>query len=168
MDRTLSIPLAVIVERVEIHSRWHGYAWRPSGALLAVTQMQTGMPLGRDENAVHYFAGVQTLDLYPTDVSSYRENIEQDFPRIYVVLSTSENDGDDDVPRLHLVTVAPDEAESYLEGEPGLVHGIPMPKPLFDLISAYIDEHERPASTGREDRQRPVSFRQVWRMESRK
>jgi hypothetical protein len=84
------------------------------------------------------------LDLHPTDIASYRDNLRQDVPRIYVVLAPA----DEQPPQIRLVMAAPDEAQSYLCGDPGLVDGVPMPASLIALISAYIEEHAASAATG--------------------
>jgi Protein of unknown function (DUF3305) len=166
---TLSISLGVIIERTKIDSRWQSAAWRASGVLLAGTKMQNGSLLWKANGIAEYFAGVETLSLHPSDVSSYRENLEQDIPRLYVVLADTGGGDDDNVPRPHLLTAAPDEAESYLDDQPSLVHGVPMPKPVYDLIAAYVAEHARVgASPVRNERRRPISFQRTTRMESSK
>jgi hypothetical protein len=157
MDRVLCIPLGLIVERRKIESMWQRYAWRPSGVLLGTARLRTGNLLWGTQEAAYFFAGSGTLSLYPTDVPSYRENLGQQPPRVYVVM-TARSSRDDEPPSLHLFTAAPDEAQSYLEGDPGLVDGIPMPRPLRDLVAAYIDEYDQVGGGDPRQRRRPVSF----------
>lgn len=158
MERTLCIPLGLIVERRRLENIWQRYAWRPSGVLLGTARLRTGTLLRGSAQTAYYYAGVGTLSLYPTDVSSYRVNLAQHPPRLYVVLSAREYVRDDEPPRLHLVTAAADEAQSYLDRDPGLVDGIAMPSPLRDLIAAYVDEYDRTGADGPHERRRPVSF----------
>lgn len=143
MERHLAIPIGIIIERGAVESAWQTYVWRPTEAVIGETSLEPGSRIRRGGDTEAYFAGAASLDLHPTDVASYRENLRQDVPRIYVVLAS----GDDQPPQVHLVTAAPDEAQSYLDGDPGLVDGVPMPASLIALISAYIKEHAAPAAT---------------------
>jgi molybdopterin-guanine dinucleotide biosynthesis protein A len=136
MDRHVSMPIGVIVERVEIAGPWPSHAWRPAGIVIGGAPLPPGSRLRQGGS---FFAGTAPLDLHRTDIASYRENLQQEVPRLYVVLAASE---DGRPPGVHLVTAAPDEAGSYLDGEPTLVDGIPMPRPLIDLVVAYIAEHD--------------------------
>jgi hypothetical protein len=159
MERVLCIPLGLIVERRTLESIWQHYSWRPSGVLVGTSRLRTGTLLWGSAEASYYFAGAGTLSLYPTDVPSYRENLTQIPPRLYVVLAARGYGRDDEPPGLHLLTAAPDEAQSYLDGgDPGLVDGIPMPRPLRDLIAAYVDEYDQGDADAQRTRRRPVSF----------
>lgn len=135
MDRHVTLAVSVIVERRAVDSPWQSHAWCVADAVVGEAPLPPGSRLRQDSAATAYFAGSATLELHPTDIASYRENLRQEMPRLYVVLS--EPDGNEP-PRVHLVTAAPDEAESYLEGEPSLVDGVPMPRPLIALMQDYI------------------------------
>ena len=93
----------------------------------------------KDGEVTFYFVGASNLILHKTETDSYRLNIRQTEPCIYVVLKPSGRQ--DAAPDVHLVTVAPDEAEAYLEGDEWIVGGVPMPGPLRDLVRTFIDEH---------------------------
>ncbi|MEJ2377259.1 MAG: DUF3305 domain-containing protein [Pseudolabrys sp.] len=149
MERTLCIPLGIIAERSRVNSRWQSYAWRASGVLIGPSRMRAGSPLWRDEDAANYFAGAGTLSLYTIDVPSYRVNVEQPVPRLYVVLAAQERD---DIPAaVHFLTAAPDEAKSYAADHSlMLVDALPMPKQLLELVAAYITEHVPPNAPARD------------------
>lgn len=136
MDRHVTLTVSVIIELRPVDSPWQSHAWCLAEAIVGEAPLPAGSRLRQDSAVTAYFAGTATLELHPTDIASYRENLRQETPRLYVVLS--EPDGNEP-PRVHLVTAAPDEAESYLEGEPSLVDGVPMPRPLAAAIQAYID-----------------------------
>jgi hypothetical protein len=128
MERRLSIPVGVVAERTTIGSTWQSHAWRPAGVLIGDTALTAGSLL---------------LELHPTDVDSYRHNLEQAVPRIYVVLAETAEDAP---PTVLLVTAAPDEASSYFDGDGRMVDGVPMGRELTGLIAAYVAGHARPAT----------------------
>jgi hypothetical protein len=136
MDRHVTLAIGVIVERRAVEGPWQSHAWCVADAVIGEAPLEPGSRLRQDGTAAAYFAGTATLELDPTDIASYRENLRQEIPRLYVVLS--EPDGDEP-PRVHLVTAAPDEAECYLDGDPNLVDGVPMPHPLVAMIGDYVD-----------------------------
>jgi hypothetical protein len=143
MERRLSIPVGVIVERRAIDTGWQSHVWRPAGVLVGETGLTTGSLLRDDGCTASYFAGDARLELHPTNIDSYRDNLEQVAPRIYVVLAET---ADDATPAVLLVTAAPDEASSYFDGEGRMVDGVPIGSELAGLIAAYVAECARPAA----------------------
>jgi len=138
MEKHLSIPIGIIIEKCAMDGPWQTDVWRPTEAVVGQVPLETGSRIRRAGKIEAYFAGNAALDLYPSDIASYRNNLHQEIPRIYVVLAAT----DGRPPNVHLVTAAPDEAEAYLDGDPSLVDGVPMPPSLIALISTYIDEYD--------------------------
>ena len=95
----------------------------------------------QEDGADVYFVGSSTLHLHKTEAASYRTNIEQDTPHLYVVLEPVSGVGEASTPRVHLITAAPDEAEAYLEGDEWLIGSVPMPMSLRDTVAAFVDEY---------------------------
>lgn len=149
MERQMSIPISVVVERTAIDSAWQSHVWRPTGVIVGNTALEVGTLLRQDPSSASYFAGTAPLQLFPTDVESYRTNLAQNVPRLYVVLSAPEDVLEENPPALHLVTAAPDEAESYLDGDGRLVDGVPMGPSLIELVAAYVAEHPSAPPTGK-------------------
>lgn len=146
MERRLSIPVGIIVESRTLDGPWESQTWHPVGAIIGPPALPPGSQIRREGTAAAYFAGTAQLNLYPAEVASYRQNLQEDVPRLYVVLTEPE---EHEPPSLHLVTAAPDEAESYLDGDPNLVDGVPMPQGLIELIDAYVREHDpEPTAAG--------------------
>ncbi len=143
MERRLSIPVGVIIERTAVDTAWQSHVWRPAGVLVGETGLTAGTLLRDDDRTATYFAGGARLELHPSDVDSYRDNLEQVVPRIYVVLAET---ADDATPVVLLVTAAPDEASSYFDGDGRMVDGVPMGSEMAGLIAAYVGEHARPAT----------------------
>jgi hypothetical protein len=141
MERRLSIPVGVVVERTATGSAWQSRAWRPAAAMIGGTALEPGSRLRQDDATASYFAGNAALELFPTEIESYCANLAQEVPRLYVVLSVPGTLAEDETPVVHLVTAAPDEAESYLDGDGRLVDGVPMAPALIELISAYVAAH---------------------------
>ena len=141
MGPVLSIPLGVFAARSSVDSPWQSHEWRPTAVILGGSQLSAGSLVRQEGGAEVYFAGASTLRLHKTEAASYRTNIEQDAPRLYVVLEARSGAGGASTPRIHLITAAPDEAEAYLEGDEWLIGSVPMPVSLRDTIVAFVDEY---------------------------
>ena len=145
MQSILCIPLGIIVERAAGSGGWQAQAWRVSSVLVGPSRLPPGSPLWRDNDAGYFFAGIGILSLYPKAVGSYRANLQQAIPRLYVVLTAQE--GDAKPPSVHLLTAAPEEAQSYhVNSNLISVTPLPMSKQLRDLVAAYIKEHVAPST----------------------
>ena len=143
MQSILCIPLGIIVERAAGSGGWQAQAWRVSSVLVGPSRLPPGSPLWRDNDAGYFFAGIGILSLYPKAVGSYRANLQQAIPRLYVVLTAQE--GDAKPPTVHLLTAAPEEAQSYdVDSKLISVSPLAMSKQLRYLVAAYIKEHAAP------------------------
>ena len=144
MEPAYSLTLGVIAVRTSIDSPWQSHEWQPTAVILGGSQLSPGSLMRRESGADVYFAGSSTLHLHKTEAASYRTNIEQDAPRLYVVLEPKSGAGGALMPRVHLITAAPDEAEAYLEGDEWLIGSVPMPMSLRDTVAAFVDEYYVP------------------------
>src|SRR4051812_8406126 len=98
-----------------------------------------GRLLRRDGEADYYFAGAAELCLDAAEIDSYRINLSQSEPRLYLVLARREDSNTP--PLVHLITADPDEAVNYLAAAPDGIEEVAMPPALADLISIFIDSH---------------------------
>ena len=142
MESSLAVPIGVIVARTRIDVAWQNHAWRSISVLLGGLNLQAGSLVRVDGETAYFFAGDAILELHAADIASYRDNIEQHTPRVYVVLNPQDEVAGPPSPQAHLVTIAPDEAESYLEGDDFLMDSVAMPVELLKLVCAFIRAHQ--------------------------
>jgi hypothetical protein len=141
MERSLTIPIGIIMARTPHRSQWQDhYAWQFAGVVQGRPGLEPGSLMRQEGETSYFFAGQNELILHATDIESYELNLSQVPPRLYVVLKPQDDAG---VPTIHLLTAAPDEAEAYLEGDDCLVDGVPMPAALIELLAAFVAGHAR-------------------------
>ena len=142
MERRLTMPLGVVVERREIDNRWQRWAWKPVAVIPGAPPIDTWRELARGGRFVRWHAATLPLDLHRTDTEGYRANLSGKVPAIYVVLRKirpSERSAGNDIAPF-LVTASPYEAEGYLEGE-DVVEVTPMSEGLIAWVQAFVQRH---------------------------
>jgi hypothetical protein len=132
--RQVSIPVGVIVARHRSRrTAWQETAWRVAMVVAGVPAAKSGSMLWAKGGITLFYAGGAELSLHPSEIASYRQNLEQPIPLIYAVFA--ERAG---VPDVLNVTAAPDEAEAYLDADGVFVDGAAMPPPVAEFVSAYV------------------------------
>jgi Protein of unknown function (DUF3305) len=142
MERSLTMPLGVVVERREIDHRWQKYSWRPVAVIPGAPPIEAWRELAHGELFVRWHAATLPLELHRTETDGYRANLAGKVPAIFVVLrkiQPSEKSAGNDVAPF-LVTASPYEAEGYLEGE-DVVEVTPMPEGLIAWVEAFVERH---------------------------
>lgn len=142
MERRLTMPLGVVVERREIDNRWQRWAWKPVGVIPGAPPIDAWRELARGERFVRWHAATLPLELHRTETEGYRANLSGKVPAIYVVLrkiQPSERSAGNDIAPF-LVTASPYEAEGYLEGE-DVVEVTPMSEGLIAWVQAFVQRH---------------------------
>ena len=78
------------------------------------------------------------MELHPTDTANYRDNLQADPPRIWVVLREAEAP-----PGLRLCVVTVDAGEAHLYADVGtdLLESLPMPAGLRSAVEAFVAQH---------------------------
>ncbi len=158
---TLRIPVAVLVERRPGATRWAEWSWR------AVEVLEEAIPdippwtLLRESAEGRrslFLAGTAEVSLHPTDTPSYKANLEQEVPRVWVVLR--EDLGTPSGLGLHCVTVDAGEAHVYADAGRDLLESLPMPPGLRAATEAFVARHhvERAFHKRRRDRADPEAL----------
>ena len=146
MERSVRMPLGVVVERRKSTSRWQDWIWRP------VSVIHGAPPVGpewrellRGETWTHYHAANLPLELHRVETEAYLLNLAQEPPRIYVVLRPATEPAAQAYRPL-LITASPVEAEGYLASGDEIVEGVPMPAAVIAWLRDFVDRHhvERP------------------------
>lgn len=135
MRQAISIPVGVIVaRRRKQRTKWKEAEWRVAMIVAGVPAARAGSKLWAKGGVALFYAGGAELSLHPSEMDSYRQNLEQAVPLIYAVIA--ERAG---VPDVLTVTAAPDEAAAYLDSDGVFVDTAAMPPPVAELLAAYVD-----------------------------
>ena len=153
MERSVSLPLGVVVERRKGTSRWQDWVWRPVAVLPGAPPVEPGgRELVHGEGWTRYLAGTMPLELHRTETEAYKANLAGRTPSIYVGLRRRL--GADDAYDPFLVTASPYEALCYEVPGDAIVEPVPMPEALIAWVQDFVDRHhvERPFYKRKRDR----------------
>lgn len=125
-----ALELAVVVERKDGAGPWASESWRPLEMVLDPPPGAGWVQLRREPGWEHYLAAGR-LDLHRSDLSSYRYNLAGEQPRLFVALRREEGRV-----RVLLVTLAPDEAQKFMESGDDVVEAVALPA----AIRAWAEE----------------------------
>ncbi|HZL62609.1 MAG TPA: DUF3305 domain-containing protein [Pseudolabrys sp.] len=149
-----SIPVGVVVERSKSASQWADYYWRPAGVLAGVPDTAPWTKLTDDGEHATFYAGAAEIELYRTETTYYRSNIESGAPTLWIALRATNAEPPYIVAA---VTADPAEGESLTETATDMVEQVPMPEAIQELVAAFVAEHhvEQPFVKRQRDRANP-------------
>lgn len=139
-----SMSVGVVVERRRIDNPWQDYSWRPVAVIPGAPPVEEWRILDQGETGgkewTHFLAGNLDLDLHSGETEGYRVNLSNRPPVVYVVLSTEDEDREEEVSPF-MVTVCPYEAEGYLENGDNIVESVAMPEEILAWVGRFIDQY---------------------------
>ncbi|MBR0679366.1 DUF3305 domain-containing protein [Roseomonas eburnea] len=137
---TIRIPVGVVAERRPGATPWAEFAWSARDVLEDPPPVAAWTVLREEAGRTLFFAGAAEVALHPTDTDNYIHNLQQDPPRIWVVLRPVEA-----APgfALQAVTVDAGEAQLYAESGADLLEALPMPPALRATLEAFVAEHHQ-------------------------
>jgi hypothetical protein len=142
MERSIRMPLGVVVERQELDNPWQRWTWKAVAVLPGAPPVEAWRELARGERSVRWHAATLPLALHRAETEAYRVNLSGRSPSIYVVLRktrpSEQTAGNEVAP--FLVTASPYEAEGYMEGD-DLVEVAPMPQALIAWVREFVERH---------------------------
>jgi Protein of unknown function (DUF3305) len=141
--------VGVLFERRPSISPWADHVWRATSILPGATVRDGWRPLGGGPDSSRFVAGGLKLEIFRGETESYRQNLSNDRPRVYVVLRRKRDD-QEVVP--FLVTVCPVEAQSYMENGEDVVEAVPMPPELSSWVSSFVERHHVPQTFAKRKR----------------
>ena len=144
-----SIPVAIVMQRRDLHNRWQSEAWEPLGVVL--NHVSGGEPsrLVEEGGITQWLFPGFELRLFRDETEGYYLNVSSNEPRIFVMWRM---DAGLAVPQF--VTVSYNEAGRLMDGGEQ-VDTVPMPAEVMAWVGGYVEEHYRPE---RKRRNRPQSF----------
>jgi hypothetical protein len=151
---TVRIPVAVLAERRPGATPWAEWSWRAVEVLEEAPDLPPWTVLREEAGRTLFLAGRAEVELHPTDTANYRDNLQADPPRIWVVLRET-----DAPPGLRLYTVTVDAGEAHLYADVGtdLLESLVMPAGLRSTVEVFVAQHhvERSFHKRRRDRADP-------------
>ena len=148
------LTIGLVLERQLLTGAWGGYAWAPVAVLPAAPDVAPWTPLGGTKERPRYYAGAAEISLYSTDTANYRDNLEAETPKLWVVLRP---EGPNPPVDVMLVTADPAEGEASTEAGSNTVATIAMPPEVAGVVAAIIAANHvvRPVIKRRRDRAEP-------------
>lgn len=134
----MRIPVGVIVERRKAKSPWIEQVWRPVSVLTGEPDAAAWTELARSEEGATFYAGRADIELYRSDTTYYRDNLNTAAPALWVVLRPTGAEPPYDV---MTVTANPAEGEAMTEPGTDLVETVTMPEPIRAAVAAFVAEH---------------------------
>ena len=152
-----TIAVGVVLERTKGESRWSEFLWRPLSVLVGAPETPQWTKLSDDGERATFFAGVSSIDLYRTETTYYRDNLESGAPALWIALRPT---GSEPPFTVAVVTADPAEGESLSEPATDLVEQVPMPDAIQHLVAVFIAEHhvERAFTKRKRDRANPEAL----------
>lgn len=149
-----TIPIGVLVERSKSMNQWSEFYWRAVGVLAGQPETVAWTKLSDDGERATYYAGTADIELYRTETTYYRSNLESGAPALWVALRAADGDPPFTV---SAVTADPSEGESLTETATDLVEQVPMPESIQQTIADFVAQHhvEQPFVKRKRDRADP-------------
>ena len=149
-----SLTVGLVLESRTLSGPWGGYAWRPVVVFATPPKVAPWTTIGKLGPATRYYAGEAIIQLYSTDTTNYRDNLESGAPKLWVVLRP---DGEAPPVEVMCVTADPAEGEGNTEAGSNVVETVDMPGEIASAIADFIAAHhvERVVIKRRRDRAEP-------------
>ena len=134
----LVIPAGVLVERRKAASPWIEHTWRVHSILCGTPSANPWTMLADGDDAATFYAGAAEIELFRSETTNYRDNLQSGTPSLWVSLRPT---GIDPPYELMGVTADPAEGEGWTEAGNDLVEPVPMPASIRDAVAAFVAEH---------------------------
>ena len=134
----MRIPVGVVVERLKATSTWIDHVWRPVAILVGQPAAEPWTQLAGDAESATFYAGPAEIELYRSETTYYRDNLQTDAPALWIALRPT---GTEPPHEILLVTANPAEGEALTEPGTDLVETVPMPDLIRDAVAAFVAEH---------------------------
>jgi hypothetical protein len=154
-ERSVRMPLGVVVERREIDHRWQRWSWRPVAVIPGAAVVDSWKELQRGARFVRWHAATLPLVLHRKETEGYRYNLSGRVPAVYVGLRRQSGGPFEVAP--FLVTASPYEAQSFTDD---IVEAVAMSDGLIAWVQDFVDRHhvDEPFRKRKRDRQEPTGL----------
>jgi hypothetical protein len=130
---------------------WADFVWRPVSLLVGQPLAEPWTALNASGDTILFYAGSAVLDLHRTEAGSYRANLAQPVPHVWVALRPTASGQ----PYELWVTADPSEGEGFSDAGNYLVEPVPMPSLIAEVVGEFVARHyvDRPFVKRVRDRQ---------------
>ena len=143
MQRSMYIPLGVVIGREKVDHPWQEFVWRAVDVFMGAPPVTEWRALRSTTEMQLYHAATLPLDLHPKETTSYQVNLTNGTPSVYVVLRDSTGPNQRWPVFVHMITASPFEAQAYGDSGFERVERVPMPEPLVNLVEQFVAEHHQ-------------------------
>jgi len=134
-----SFPVAVIMERAELSSRWITEKWEAKGVVRDTAPRGTPeQVIVRQEKLTHILFPGHVIKLNRDEAEGYYLNITSPQPKVFILWRMREN-----LARPELLTVSYNEGTRWADSGEN-VDGVALPVEFLPWIGEFIEEHYRP------------------------
>ena len=141
MDKIISMPVGIVVERRELNNRWQKVAWKPVGVLPGAGPIDGKRELLRGDGWTHFHMATLPLELHRKETLGYKTNLNDRPPRLFIVLRGNDDPEAEEEVAPFLVTASPFQAQDYLDSGDDIVEGVTMPDAIIAWIRTFCDHH---------------------------
>ena len=137
-------PVAVIVQRKPLASRWAAEHWEPLAVETMATEPTGAHPvrIAGDASGECWRFGGHMIELHRSEAEGYFLNVTAPEPKVFVMWHASESVSAPPIVPV-IVTVSYNEAARMLDGG-DCVDAVPMPPEIRALVESYVAAHYRP------------------------
>lgn len=139
-DRSVTLPLGIVVRRTPGVTRWAGWCWRAVAVLPGAGPADWAV-LRSEGDSAEYHAGTLPLTLWRTDTEAYLAALSNHPPQVYVILR--EDGGSESGLSLVCITVSAFEAQDFTDSGEEIVEPVPMPPGLIAWVEEFVAAHHR-------------------------
>ena len=129
--------VGVVVRRRTVDNPWIDHMWSPVQLLDEVPATPAWSVLSSEGGTTLYYAGSAIIDLFSADTASYRDNLIDGEPRVWIALRQQ---GGGVELELTKVTADPTEGEALFESGSEVIGTVPMPPSVAAWVAAFVDE----------------------------
>ena len=137
-ERSISMPVGVVVRRSAGVTKWASWAWSVVGVFPGASPLEEWRVLRRDRGLTDFHAATVPLELHRSETEAYKFALSARTPCVYVVLRSAVAEFELEV---LLATASPYEAQDYLDSGEEIVEAVPMSRGLIAWIRDFVDRH---------------------------
>ncbi len=138
MTARLTVPLGVIVVREAMSHSWEEFRWRTVCVSLDALDKADWRRNARTKGLPEYHAAMVPLTLHSKETISYRVNLANGEPSLYVVLRHDPQASAGHPITVRCVTASPFEAQAYSDVALDWVDRVPMPARLVGIVQGFV------------------------------
>ena len=148
-ERSVTLPVGVVIRRAPGVTRWAAESWRVTSVLPGAGPGHW-REIARKDETVDYHAATAPLTLHRAETEAYLPALSNTPPLVWVILRM----GDAGRPEVLTVTASAYEAQDYGDNGEDIVEPVPMPPGLAAWVDQFVRRHHSPEEFVKRKRRR--------------